>query len=101
MDDRSFGWSSGQLRHANYVFSGDTAPARVGRFFEEYMPSAGFILRQKRFDRGEYVLEFESNAERSAVRIKRIKFKTELIIDVSPRAKGTVEREMNPPKRRP
>lgn len=100
VDDRSIGWSSGQLRHASYVFSGNVAPARVSRFFEEYMPSAGFTLRYKRFDRGVYVLEFESSTERSTVRTKRHKFKTELIIDLSPRSKGAVEREPSPIKRR-
>jgi len=101
VDDRSFSSQSGQLRHANYEFRGDTPPARVSRFYEEYMPSAGFTLRQKRFDRGEYVLDFDSSSECSTVRIKRDKFRTVLTVNVSPRPKGAIERDTTGPANRP
>jgi len=101
VDERSFSWSSGQLRHVNFEFVGDKRPADVNRLYKDHMPSAGFSLRQERFDRGEYVMEFESSQERSTVRIRRSGSKTTLIIDVSPKAKGPVERDANRVPRHP
>ena len=101
VENHSFAVLSGQLRHANCEFLGSMEPAAVCRFYEEYMPSSGFRLRQKRFDRGEYVLEFDGDAERSTVRIRRDRFKTVLVIDVSPTPKGPVEREPKRPTQRP
>ncbi|MGD8454538.1 MAG: hypothetical protein PVJ57_22215 [Phycisphaerae bacterium] len=101
VDDRSFGWKTGTLRTANCEFAGSTGVAEVNRFYREYMPSAGFTLRQERFDRGEYVMEFDSTNERSTVRIRRESFKTILIVDVSPTPRGSAERDVKPPTRRP
>lgn len=101
VDERSFGRSCGQLRYANCEFRGDTDPATVNRFYEQHMPSAGFTLREKSFDFGEYVLRFDSSSERSMVRAKRDKLKTVLVIDISPTPKGTAQREPKPPVRRP
>ena len=99
--DRSFHHASGRLRYANCEFQGDGDPAAVERFYRKHMPSAGFTLRQTSSGRGEYVLEFDSSNERSTVRARRDKFKTILIVTVSPTPKGSVEREANPPLRNP
>ena len=99
--DRSHASNSGRLRYANCEFVGKTDPANVFSFYREYMPSAGFTLRQWRYDRGEYVLDFDSTDEQSTVRIKRQKFKTDLRIDVRPTPKGSAERDTQTPIRRP
>jgi hypothetical protein len=93
VEDRSFLYSSGQVRHASCEFVGGAQPTDVSRFYKEHMASAGFTLRQERFDRGEYVLDFDGNSERSEVRIRRTGFKTSVIINVSPTPKGPVERD--------
>ncbi|MFH1746701.1 MAG: hypothetical protein ABIG44_06605 [Planctomycetota bacterium] len=101
VEDRSYGRMSGQLRYASCEFEGNLSPTSVNRFYKEYMSSAGFTLRQERFDRGLYVMDFDSSAEQSTVRIARRKFKTVLTIDVGPTPKGSAERDASPPIRRP
>ena len=99
--DETHASNSGRLRYADCDFVGKADPASVFTFYKEYMPSAGFTLRQWRFDRGEYIMDFDSTNEQSTVRIKRSKFKTDLRIDVRPTPKGSAERDTDTPVRRP
>ena len=101
VEQHSYGRSSGQLRYASCEFEGRLDPAAVNRFYKEYMPAAGFTLRQERFNRGQYVMEFDSTAEESTVRIERRRFKTALIIDINPTPKGSAQRDPQPPLRQP
>lgn len=84
---------SGKVRLANCEFEGSKDPGAVTRFYKEYMPSAGFSLRQERYVRGEYVLEFDSSSERCTVRVRGSRFKTTLNVDIGPTPKGAVEQE--------
>lgn len=102
VDDQSVGRASGKLRVAQFTFTGDTDRAAVNRFFREYMPSAGFTLKERRFDRGIYDMRFESDAEACNIRIKREKMKTVVVIDVGPLPQGETEQAAPPPPpRRP
>jgi hypothetical protein len=95
--ERSVARESGQFRVAQCEFEGATSPDAVTRFYVEYMPTAKFTLRQKRFDNGEYLLRFESDAEECNVRVRPSKSQTILVIDIGPLAKGSAERESQPP----
>jgi len=95
--ERSVARESGQFRVAQCEFEGGTNPDAVTRFYIEYMPTAKFTLRQKRFDSGEYLLRFESDAEECNVRVRPKSSGSTLVIDIGPISKGTTEREGQPP----
>jgi hypothetical protein len=99
--ERSYLREVGQMRVANCQYEGTKVPDALNRFYKEYMPAAGFTLREERLDRGEYVMEFDSSAERSVVRFRREKFKTILIIDIAPASKGATEPDARPPSKKP
>jgi len=101
MPERSLGRSSGQFRVFTHEYSGDMAPPLVIRWYKEYMPSAGFTLRQERHQAGEYELRFDSNMEECDVHVKRDKLKTVLVVDVGPLPKGSTQHEKKPAQRRP
>lgn len=88
VDERSFVVRSEDGRHANCQFQGSLDPAGVEQFYNERMPQAGFTLLQRRFDRGECVLDFASSTEISTVRIRGGRFKTTLVITVTPTPKA-------------
>ena len=91
----------GTTRVGRCEFEGATAPDATARFYLEQMPAAQFTLRQKRFDAGEYGLRFASPDEECTVRIKPVKSKTFIIIDIGPLAKGDPGAEPPPPAARP
>ena len=98
--ERSVARAAGALRVAQCEFDGPTAPDAVVRFYEEYLPTAKFTLRQKRFDNGEYSLRFESETEECTIRVKGKGTRTVLIIDIGPLSKGSADREPLPSARR-
>jgi len=57
-------------------------PDDVARFYEKYMPTAKFTLKEKGFNNGEYALRFESDNEVCNVRVRPAKGKAALVIDV-------------------
>jgi hypothetical protein len=88
VDQRSFVVHADGGRHANCEFRGDADPSSVEQFYNERMPQAGFALLQRRFDRGECVLDFASATEIATVRIRGGRFKTTLVITVNPTPKA-------------
>ncbi|MBU0639972.1 MAG: hypothetical protein KKB50_13975 [Planctomycetes bacterium] len=97
----SVGRSSGKFRVVNYEYQGEMKPTALVRWYKEYMPSAGFTLRQERVERGMYSLRFDSEAEECNIRIAREKLsQTILTIDLGPLPKGSAEREVEPPSSR-
>jgi len=88
VDQRSFVVHADGGRHANCEFRGSADPASVEQFYNERMPQAGFTLLQRRFDRGECVLDFASNTEIGTVRIRGGRFKTTLVITINPTPKA-------------
>jgi len=100
ISERSYAMKTGELRQVTCEFEGNMDPVAVNRFYREYMPSAGFTLRAESMIRGEWLMEFDSPGERSTVRFRRDKFKTVIVIDVSPTPRGSAERDAKPPLRR-
>jgi hypothetical protein len=102
VDDHSFGVFAGKVRIARCEYVGPTGRSAVKRFYEEYMPSAGFELRQWSLDSGVFNLRFESETETCSVRIHPKDWnRTGLVVEIGPKPHGSVEREAKPPMRRP
>ena len=101
VDDRSMKRASGKHRWANLQFAGPESRDAVYSFYLEYMPSAGFSLRQETFVAGEYRLRFESSAEECVVRVRRERANTVVVLDIGPRPEGSAEREAKPVMPRP
>ncbi|MFQ5805954.1 MAG: hypothetical protein ACE5I3_05845 [Phycisphaerae bacterium] len=102
VNDRSFGVFSGKVRIARCEYDGSSDTSAVKRFYEEYMPSAGFELRRWTLDGGVFNLHFESNTEICVVRVLPRKWrKTGLVVEISPKPQGPTERDSKPPMRRP
>jgi|GEM_PF-1574569 len=100
--DRSVAISSGQLRLAKCEYSGALSRSSVKRFYEEYMPSAGFTLRQWSLDQGEFSLRFESSSEICTIRAKpRSRSNTAVVVEIVPKPRGSAEREQKPQLRHP
>lgn len=92
VDDQSMARASGRTRIARVKFIGATERAAVMRFFEEYMPRAGFDLRHCGFDRGVYELRFESAGEECTFRVAPEKSKTAIFVELGPLATETASR---------
>lgn len=101
VDERSVARASGQFRVAKCEYVGSTGRDSIARFYEEYMPSAGFELRHKSFYNGEFELRFESERENCTVSVRPRSGQTVIVIDVGPKAQGKAERNAPPPVRRP
>lgn len=100
--ERSMVTNIGRFRLAQCEYSGPADAARIKQFYEEYLPSAGFELRHWSLDRGEFSLDFESSAEVCNVRIRPAgRNKSAVVVKVRPKASGSLERESQPPMRRP
>jgi hypothetical protein len=89
--DRSMIRESGQSRYASCEYVGEMAPEAVFRFYKEYMPTAGFKLRQWGLNRGIYTMDFSGSREQSTIQTLQDKSKTVLIIEVSPAPQGPVQ----------
>lgn len=98
VDDRSLAHLSGQVRLAKCLYEGSTNREAVKRFYEEYMPSAGFEQRRMELEDGAYKLFFESETETCDVRISRSGLKTLVMVNLTPRPAGSTQREA-PPER--
>ncbi len=102
VDDGTFGVFAGQVRIARCEYRGATDRSAVKRFYEEYMPSAGFELREWTVDEGRFDLRFESGAEVCNVLVYPGSGRnTILVVHIKPRPKGSAEHESKPPMRRP
>lgn len=102
VQDQSLAISTGRMRLAKCQYSGSLDAARVKRFYEQYMPSAGFELKRWSLDHGQYLLRFESSAEVCVVRAWPGKWnKTLVTVEVEPLSKGSARRNAKPPRRRP
>jgi hypothetical protein len=100
--DRSMVTNIGRFRLAQCEYVGPGEAAQIKRFYEEYLPTAGFELRHWSLDHGEFNLDFESSAEVCNVRVRpSSRSKTTVIVKVRPKAQGSTEREARPPTRRP
>jgi len=100
--DRSMVENIGRVRLARCEYEGVGAASRVKRFYEEYLPAAGFDLRHWSLDRGEYSLDFESTDEECQVRIRPAsRGRTIVTVSVRPKAQGSTQRDSQPPLRRP
>jgi hypothetical protein len=102
VDDGTFGVFSGKVRIARCQYVGSTERSAIKRFYEEYMPSAGFELRGWDLDAGVFNLHFESSAEVCTIRVSPKEWnKTAIVVEVKPRSQGPTEHESQPPTRRP
>ena len=102
VDDGTFGVFAGRVRIARCEYAGTTDRAAVKHFYEEYMPSAGFELREWTVDEGRFDLRFESGAEVCNVLIyPGDRRNTILVVHIKPKSKGPAEHETTPPMRRP
>ena len=100
--DRSMVTNIGRIRLAQCEYVGSGDPVEIKRFYEEYLPAAGFELRHWGLDHGEYDLDFESGQETCHVRIRPKGLgKTTVVVKVQPRAQGSLDRASGPPARRP
>ena len=88
VQDRSRARHQGATREAQCEFQGSLVPGEVVRFYEHYMPTAGFGLGPKIFVQGQYTLRFESTAEECNIVVKRTGFNTTLVIDIGPASRG-------------
>jgi hypothetical protein len=96
----SMAWESGQTRMTRCEFTGAASPEAITRFYLNYMPSARFVLKQRRLDNGDYWLRFENDTEECNILLKRGEPETVLVIDIKPLARGSAARETSPPTRR-
>ena len=94
VSDRSLFWQRGRLRIGKCEYAGSTDATTVKRFYEQYMPSAGFTLREMSLENGVYKLRFESEREVCVIRIARERGRTRVLLEIAPQSRGTAE----PPK---
>ena len=100
--DRSVAISSGRFRLARCEYGGRLGSQKVKQFYEEYMPSAGFDLRQWSLDQGEFNMRFESEAEVCTVRARESSgLRTVVVVEIAPKPQGSAIHESSPPTRRP
>jgi hypothetical protein len=97
--ERSMARKAGRMRIGQCEFIGPATPDDVSRFYEKYMPTAKFTLKERGFNNGEYALRFESDDEVCNIRARPAKGKTVLVIDIGPLLKGGAE--PRPPDYRP
>ena len=101
-EPQSLAITAGRMRLAKCQYTGALHPTEVRRFYEHYMPSAGFTLKRWSLDHGEFNLRFESQSEVCIVRARpRGWNKTELVVELEPRPRGTPVSNERPPARRP
>lgn len=96
VDKDSMARSSGRFRIARCEYTGGEDRAAVQRFYEQYMPSAGFEIRHSSFDKGTLDLQFESSSEICNVRIYPVGLRTRIVVEVGPKAQGSAERQPPP-----
>ena len=89
--------ASGQYRIAQCEYTGSKDRESVRRFYEEYMPEAGFTLKHWGLDKGTYSLNFESDRETCDISIGNSGLQTLLVVKVGPRAEGSTERMTHAP----
>lgn len=98
--DRSMTVQSGKYRLVKCEYVGPTAAIAVKRFYEEYMPSARFELRQWSLDSGVFTLNYESAGELCTIRIRDRGAKTVIGIEIVPKPTGPVQRDQPQLRRR-
>lgn len=87
---RSMAFASGRFRVVRCEYTGKMDAVQVKRFYEQYMPSARFKLKQWSLEDGMYRLRFESNGELCNIRIRRDGTQTALLIEIGPRPQGNI-----------
>lgn len=102
VDDRSVYWQSGIHRVGKCEYLGKTDRDAIKRFYEEYMPSAGFQLREMSLDKGSYSMRFESDKEICMIRVSPFsQGRTSVVVEVGPVAEGEAGPADGPPAKRP
>lgn len=101
VDDHTFGSSSGRTRFVMYEFIGPSARSVVNRFYKEYMPGGGWTLKREDFYRGQHTLRYFSDSEECTILIRPQGRSTIIAVNIVPLSKGSAEREIRPPTRRP
>ncbi len=97
VSDNSRSVVSGATRWVEYEFSGSTGWSQIIRFFMDTLPSAGWTLRTRQLrDGGLYEMRFESTREECDVRVKRVRGKTVLNIEIRPQPQGSADRLPRP-----
>jgi len=87
--ERSVAKKAGTLRIAQCEFAGYVQATEVTRFYQKYLPTAGFRLLEQRFLDNEHQLRFESSSETCNIRVRQIKKKTTFTVDLGPLPTGT------------
>ncbi len=101
-EQQSLAISAGRMRLAKCQYSGGLVPKDVKRFYEEYMPQAGFALRRWSLDHGEFNMRFESDTEVCTVRVRPKGYRSSLVVvELEPKPRGNPINETPAPARRP
>lgn len=100
VNERSVLRQSGQIRAGQVEYEGKTPRDALKRFYEEYMPSAGFTLRELSLDRGVYNMRFESDREVCNVRITEQRAGASTVtVEIGPKPEGSTEKPAVPQRR--
>lgn len=89
--ERSVGRSTAQYRIAKCEFKGRAPVHSVVQFYKAHMPTAGFSLRQERFEDGRANLRFASEKEECFVTAWRSMGRTGLQVDIGPIPQGSLD----------
>lgn len=86
VNSRSTAFASGQWRLAKCEYTGSMERDRLRRFYEQYMPQAGFELRQWNLEAGTLTMMFESAAETCNIRLRPSGNRTIVQLELAPLA---------------
>lgn len=95
--DRSVFWQSGKYRTGKCEYAGRTDVLAVKNFYREYMPQAGFEEREFTLFNGVFHMRFENDDEVCNIRIWSQGRKTVVAVEMSPRARGSIQTEFREP----
>lgn len=95
-------WESGKVRFANCQFEGPGSIDDIAEFYAQYMPAAKFTLQRKRFEAGQWVMNFESDTEECTVHVKPKGNRAIIVIELGPFSRIAGEKsEPKPTKPQP
>ena len=97
-ETRSSGFQNAHAAAGHYVYKGGKPAAEVVKHFGENMTLAGYTLRQRSVDRGNYFLTYDSAQHECRMVINRSGWSTYITIDLVPRQAAPPPRRPPPPR---
>ncbi len=94
-------WESGQVRFANCTFEGPGSIDAIADFYTQYMPAAKFTLKRRQLVAGEWLLDYQSDAEIATVRVRPKGNRSIVNVELGPMPRGSAERESKTSKQQP